>query len=517
MTSRSSSKTRLFLSLGVLLIGGGHSALQAQNADKAASERPLVIANNVEVPTFDPQKVVGVDAIIAVGNLYDRLVSLDEKSAIQPALATSWQTSPDGRVWTFKLRQDAKFHDGSPVTSEAVKFTIERAIGPNRPSSMARTYLSPIEQVDAPDPYTVVVTTKKPFAPLLNHFAHPANGAILNPAVVKAHNDDIAAAVDAGGGMYRLSSWSRNNELVLVRNEDWWGPKPAYGKVIYKPVIQAATRVIMLEKGEADVVTSIPAFEVPRLEKNPKMRVTSTNSIRAMYFAYNMKKAAFGDVKLRQALNYAVNVDGIVKAILGGHGTRARSVITHNLRFYFAGYDFKYDPDKAKSLIKEVSLPSTKLTMLAPKGRWSLDSEIAQAVAGNLRDVGLDVDLRIVGDWGQYQQALHGGDFDLAMFAWAPGSFDPDATFSSIVASTGAANFGKYSSAEADSLIRLGAESVDPAVRTKHYTELQQLLARDVPHLLLYDIVSFSAARASTCGIRVRGDEANVINDAKPC
>src|SRR5690606_29818662 len=147
---------------------------------------------------------------------------------------TSWETSADGRTWTFKLRQNAKFHDGSPVTAEAVKFSFERAIGPDRPSSLARTYLAPIERVEAPDPYTVRLVTKRPFGPLLNHLGHQTVGVSLNPAVVKAHDDALGTAVDAGSGMYKLVSWSRNNELVLARNEDWWGPKPAYARIVYK-------------------------------------------------------------------------------------------------------------------------------------------------------------------------------------------------------------------------------------------------------------------------------------------
>jgi ABC-type transport system substrate-binding protein len=483
-----------------------------------AQAQKLTVANTAETPSFDPQKVLGINSIVAIANMYDRLVYLDADGKIEPWLATKWTTSPDGKTWTFTLRHDAKFHDGTPVTAAAVKFSFDRAIGPNAPSSLARTYLRPIEKVETPDDYTVVITTKRPFAPLLNHLGHQTVGAILNPAVVAANNGDISKAVDAGSGMYKLVSWSRNNQLVLERNDGWWGPKPGYAQIIYKPVPQVGTRVIMIEKGEAGIVTNIPNFESDRLQRNKTIKVTATQSIRSMYFAFNFKSPVLQDVKVRQAINYAVNIDGIIKAVMGGHGTRSRSLITANLPFYYPAYDFTYDVAKAKTLLKEANVaPGTKLVLISPKGNYPMDSEIAQAVAGNLRDVGFDVEMRIVGDWGQYQQTMFGGQFDLGLYAWAPGSLDADGTFSPVLSSAGFNNFGKYASPEADQLIKQGTETLDPAARAEIYKKLQELIGRDVPYLLLNNVVSFSATRANVCGVHVRSDEAVILKDARPC
>lgn len=507
-----------FLKMGAVFLASGF--LVATNPlEVGAQDLPtLTVVNGVEVPTFDPQAVLGIDAIVAVANMYDRLVYLDADGEIIPWLATSWELSDDNRTWTFKLRDDARFRDGSPVNAAAVKFSFERATGEGRPASLARTYLSPIESVEAVDDYTVRIVTKQPFGPLLKHLGHQTVGVILNPAVVNANNGELRTAIDAGSGMYRLVSWERNKELVLELDPNWWGEKPGYGRVVYKPVPQISTRVIMLENGEVDVVTNIPNFEVARLGTNQKLSVKETQSIRSMYFAFNFDKEPSRNLKLRQAINHAINVDGIVAALMEGHGSRATSILTPNLEFYSAAYDFDYDVEKAKAILAEAGIaPGTKIVMASPQGRWPLDAEIAQAVAGNIRDIGLDVDLRIIGDWAQYLQTLRDGELHLSMFAWAPGSLDADGTLSSVTASTGANNYGKYKNDEVDGLIRKAAQSVDPAQRSESYAEVQRLIGQDVPYLLLQNSVSFSATSAGVCGIKVRSDEAVLIKDARPC
>lgn len=478
----------------------------------------LIVVNSVEVPTFDPQKVTGLDAIVAVANMYDRLVYLDADGTLKPWLATKWSVADDNRTWTFELRNDARFHDGTPLTSEAVKWSFERAIGPDSPSSLGKVYLSPIEKVEAPDPYTVKIITKAPFAPLLNHLGHQTAAVILNPKVAEAHGNDLSKAVDAGSGMYKLVEWQRNEQLVLERNEDWWGPKPAFKRIVYKPVPDAATRLVMLEKGEVDVVTSIPAFEVARLKQNQELKVIETSSVRAMFFAFHMAKPPVDNVKVRQAINMAVDVDGIIQAVLEGYGERARSVLTPNLPFYHAGYNFDYDLAAAQNLLQEAGVqPGASLILHSPQGRWPMDAEIAQAVAGNLTELGFDVEVRVVGDWAKYQQEQKEGQFHLTMTAWAPGSLDADGTLSAVTASTGSNNRGKYHSQRADELIKQGSGATDPATRAQHYKELQELIGTDVPYLLLHNSKAFSATRANICGVNVRGDEAHIIKDATVC
>jgi peptide/nickel transport system substrate-binding protein len=206
----------------------------------------LIIAQTTDIPTFDPQRTLGIDAIVAVAAMYDRLVYLDADNSIKPWLATSWEASANGETWTFNLRRDARFHDGTPVTSEAVKFTIDRAIGPGTGASLSKTYLAAISRVETPDPYTIRLTTGEPLAPMLRNVGHQTALAVLNPRVVAARNNDLSRAVDAGSGMFKLVEWKPNEQLVLERNDAWWGPKPAFRQVIYRPVPDAATRSIML-------------------------------------------------------------------------------------------------------------------------------------------------------------------------------------------------------------------------------------------------------------------------------
>lgn len=503
---------------GAFAIAGVGTADPRPTAGAAAKDT-LMVAQTVDIPTFDPQRVLGIDAIVAVANMYDRLVYLDYDNTIKPWLATTWDLSSDGLTWTFRMRKDARFHDGSPVTSEAVKFTIDRAIGPGSGASLSRTYLAAITKVETPDPYTVKLTTEKPLGPMLRNVGHQIALAVLNPKVVEAHRNDLSKPVDAGSGMYKLLEWKPGEVLILERNEAWWGPKSPIRQIIYKPIPDPSARSIMLEKGEADVATVLPLADVGRLKRNPAVRIIQSNSIRSTFFVMQWGKPPLNDVRVRQALNYAVDVDAIIKAVLNGYGERARSILGPTMQFYEPAFRFTYDPARARQLLAEAGVkPGTRLQIEAPQGRWPGDAEIVQALAGYLRGVGFDPHVTISGDWAHYNTVVsRSKTWDLWMTAWAPGNLDADGTFTAIVWSKGFNNNGSYANPKADELLALGRSSVDATTRGRYYKSLQELLAQDVPFLLLQTAVSFSGTRANICGVEVRGDDANLIKNARLC
>lgn len=505
------------------------SSQPAQTSTPAATPAPapkpaapakdtLVVANAVEIPTFDPQQVLGIDAIVAVANIYDRLIYMDVDGSFHPWLATKWEVSTDGRTWTFFMRKDAKFHDGSPVTSAAVKYSIERAIKPGSPSSLSKTYLNMITKIETPDDYTVAISTKEPFGPMLNHIGHQTVSTILNPKVVEANGGKLTDPVSAGSGMYKLVEWKRGEHLILERNEEWWGPKPAFKRIIYRPVPDPATRQLMLEKGEVDIATVLPLHEVPNLAKNKEIKLNEINSIRSMFFFFNMNNPTMKDVRIRQAINYAVDVNAIIKAVLSGKGVPAKSVVAPNLKYFAPVHNFAYDPAKAKALLAEAGIkPGTKISIQSPQGRWPGDVELAQAVGGYLKEIGLEPDIRIFGDWAKFLESRKDPSLHLIMIAWAPGSLDADGIFSGVFLTNGNNNYGNYSSAEADKLIKAAVSTVKDDERTAAYKQVQDLLNKDLPYLLLHNGVTYSGVRSNICGVAVRGDEAHILKDAKVC
>lgn len=491
----------------------------ANFAVAAPAKDVLIVAQTVDIPTFDPQRTLGIDAIVAVANMYDRLVYLDHDNSIKPWLATAWEASPDGETWTFRLRRDARFHDGTPVTSEAVKFTIDRAIGPGTGASLSKNYLAAITRVETPDPYTVRLTTGDPLGPMLRNVGHQTALAVLNPRVVTARNNDLSKPVDAGSGMYKLAEWKPGEALILERNDAWWGPKPYFRQIIYRPVPDASTRSIMLEKGEADLATVLPLADIARLRRSTGVRIVQSESIRSTFFFIQISKPPLNDVRVRRALNHAVDVEAIIKSVLSGYGQRQRSILGTKMEFYDPVFRFEYDPHRARSLLAEAGVrPGTKLVIAGPQGRWPGDSEIVQAVGGYLRAVGFDPQLMITGDWANYNTVLsRSKTWDLYMTGWAPGNLDADGTFTAITWSKGFNNYSGYSNPNADALIEQARSSIDSKVREKYYKALQQLLAQDVPYLLLQTAVSFSGTRANICGVGVRGDDAHLVKDAKVC
>jgi ABC-type transport system substrate-binding protein len=409
------------------------------------------------------------------------------------------------------MRGDAKFHDGTPVTADAVKYTIERAVGPGTGASLSKTYLAAIIRVDTPDARTVRLTTKDPLGPMLRNVGHQTALAVLNPKVVDAHNNDLSKPVDAGSGMYKLADWKPGEQLVLERNDQYWGRKPVWKRVVMRFIPNDSARIAALV---------LPLADIPRLKKNREVRIIESNSIRSTFFSIQMgRPGPMMDVRVRRAINYAVDVNAIIKSVLGGYGQRERSVMGTNMEFYSPAYQFTYDPGKARQLLAEANVKrGTPVVIEGPQGRWPGDAEIVQAVAGYLQAIGFAPQVHISGDWA-YQSTVtaRAKTWDLFMTAWAPGNLDADGTFTALTWSKGFNNYGNYVSPNADALIEQARASIDPKVRDRYYKALQALLAQDVPYLLLQTAVSFSGTRADVCGVQVRGDDANLIKDARAC
>ncbi len=517
--SRRELLRRFGYSAGGVALASMLASVDPRLVSAASVKDTLVIAQTADLGTFDPQRVVGIDAIVAAANMYDRLVYLDADHTVKPWLATSWEVSPDTLTWTFRLRRDARFHDGSPVTSEAVRFSINRAIGPGSGPSLSRTYLSAIAGVETPDPYTVRLTTQEPFGPMLRNVGHQTALAILNPRAVEARGGDLAKPIDVGGGMYKLVEWKPGEQLVLERDDNWWGPKPFFRRVIYKPVPDPTARSIMLEKGDADLATVLPLADVPRLGKDRALRLIQSNAVRVMFFDINVTRSLMNDVRIRKALNHAVDVETIIKSVLSGFGQRAVSLLAPSLEFYYPSYKFEYDPARARQLLSEAGVkPGTKVQIVGPQGRYPGDAEITQAVAGYLRRVGLEPELNIVGDYARYVSSVGPSKaWDLALDSWAPGNLDADGTFTALLGSRSSLNWSGYANSKADDLIGQARGSVDPKTRERYYRALQMLVGQEVPALLLHVAASFSGTRSNICGVEVRGDDANLIKNAKTC
>lgn len=371
-----------------------------------AAARGLVVAIKTEPTSMDPQYHALTPNIQLSQTLFDSLACADAELVARPCLAQSWTAS--GNTWTFKLRPGIKFSDGSPLTSADVVFTFDR-VGkvPNSPSSY-KIYLQKVEKFEAVDPLTVRLTTSEPY-PLLP--TNMANLPILSAkaAAGPAAEGKTTTELNAGNGLvgagpYRFVSWKRGSEIVFERNPYYWGPAPAWDKVIYRPISNPAARVAALLAGDVDLIEDPPTDDLERLQKDPKLTVVTKASNRIIYVALDQHgeatpgiqgtngKNPLLDRRVREALSLAIDRQALVARTMGGVATAAAQLLPYPM--FGASKNLvtavKTDPERAKALLKEAGYPDGfTLVLGTPNGRYINDVKVAQTLAAMWTRIGV--------------------------------------------------------------------------------------------------------------------------------
>lgn len=332
---------------------------EASPTSDATQSKILRIASNATINTWDPRAACGREPMYMMGNTYETLLIANPPGSAEPfspCLATSWSVSDDGLTWTFKIREGVKFHDGTPLTAAAVKYSLEST--KDYGQGAAFMWLS-MKSCTAPDDYTVEITTDEPLP--LGMFVSAINASyIFSPASEGKDDAWWNAPNEMGTGPYKLVSYKPNEEIVFERNEDYWGgwKEGQFDKVVVKQVAEAATHRQMLEAGEVDFADMISYDAAPAMESNPNVKIYAVESLKNMFVMFNVERKPLDNVKVRQALSYAIPYDDIVKAATNGYATQARGIIPVGC---FPHDDstpqYTYDPEKAKQLLAEAGYP----------------------------------------------------------------------------------------------------------------------------------------------------------------
>ncbi|MBI3997677.1 MAG: hypothetical protein HY355_01500, partial [Armatimonadetes bacterium] len=320
----------------------------------AQTDRPLVYAQNVPITAMDTAGTsigtvypAGYEAMFLV---YDNLVGFNDKMQIVPQLATEWSVSRDGLTWTFRLRRGVTFHDGGPFDADAAVFHIQRQIdvATNRSN---RPLWDPLTAVRKIDDFTIAISTQKPYGALLSTLAH-GSGGIVSPAAVRRLGEGFARA-PVGTGPYMFERLDTGTELVLRRNDTYWGGRPGFSRIILRHVPDPTTRIALLQSGQVDVINAIPPENVAQLQGNPAIEVVARPALRTFGFAFNLNRKFFQDVRVRHAFNYAVNRGPVIKAIFKDYATPIDSPLSPFTAGYSPVGSWAYDVDRAKSLMNE--------------------------------------------------------------------------------------------------------------------------------------------------------------------
>lgn len=453
-----------------------------KNGAKKVKEE-LIIAQDGESKSLDIHQ--GNDGFSLRANrlIYSRLVEADENMQIHPGLAESWQQLDD-RTMQFKLRKGIKFHNGDDFTAEDVKFSFERMMNSPRIAFV----LPPIERIDVVDDYTVNIVTKTPFGPLLAHLSHPALGMVSKKLLTE--NPEALKEKPIGTGSYKFKEWIYGDKLVLEKNEDFYDKNERGLKyIIFKNVVEASNRAIGLETGEIDIATPISSVDEENIKNNPKLQLLTKPSISYTYIGMNMTKAPLNDIRVRKAINYAIDKQAIIDVILNGNGKIATSPIAPGVfGFTDKTKNYEYNVEKAKELMKEAGYENGFTTsMLVFSGE--ANTQTAEIVQAYLKEIGIDLKIEIV-EVSAYWDMTERGVHNLFLGSWGVVTGDADYGLYAMYHSSakgGAGNRDFYENEEVDELLDKAKTEIDSETRKKLYEEAQILIVNDAPDVMLYN------------------------------
>jgi peptide/nickel transport system substrate-binding protein len=464
--------------------------------------------------SLNPNLSSGTDSIWAVGGVYSGLIQLNDKIEALPDLAESWTISPDGKRYEFKLRQNARFHDGTPVTSADVQYTVEEVSGKYQ-SLFVPAYQN-MTSIETPDPYTIVFNLKNPSAVFIQALGvgqlnilpkHLYEG--TDPRQNPYNQNPI------GSGPYKFKEWVKGDHITLVRNDDYFKGKPYLDQYVARIIPDPGARVAAFQKGDVDYMGAVyvPRDAVPDLRKLPGIQVNEhAGQAGNQLLMFNTQKKPLDDVRVRQAIATGIDQQAIVdKAYFGIAATPATSHFMADLtNFYDPTVQLpKYDVARANQLLDDAGFAKGADGIRFKLGlafitALDADNRSANVIKDNLRDVGIQVDLQPKETATIGKDVFNDANFDMATVGLTSRG-DPAIGISRIYHSSGIgisfANGSRYNNPEVDKLLDQGDAATDLAVRKTAYSQVQQILARDMPAFPEVDRGQIELARPDVGGI----------------
>ncbi len=395
---------------------------QADGQEAMGAEKELVIVQGTEPWTMDMQWVTA-QVIVNVGNhIQQTLLDYDHSMTLQPNLAVSWEQI-EPTVWQYKLREGVEFSNGEPLNAEQVKFSFDRVMAPDS-DSMRKGETRYVSSVEIVDDLTINFHTNG-VIPLFDLYV-TAKFPIVPEGYITEHGSEHFASNPVGTGPYVLEEWVKDDHITLRKNPNYWGDEPEIDVLTFRTVPDIASRVATLLAGEADIATDLQPATVQEVENREGLSVVSRPGMRSVFLLFNTKiDTPVTDRRVRQAINYAVDKDAIIENILDGFGKKLEGqVLSEEYWGYQAALEaYPYDPDKAKELLAEAGYPDGfDLRIVSPRGRYMMDAEISQAVAGQLKEVGINATVDTL-EWGVFseeQYSHEGGPIFLLGYMTVP-------------------------------------------------------------------------------------------------
>ncbi|MGY6030270.1 glutathione ABC transporter substrate-binding protein GsiB [Phytobacter sp. AG2a] len=490
----------------------GVAVAAALAAAPALAAKDVVVAVASNFTTLDPYDANDTLSQAVAKSFYQGLFGLDKDMKLQNVLAESYTVSDDGLVYTIKLRQGVKFQDGTDFNAEAVKANLDRASNADNKLKRYNLYKN-IAKTDAVDATTVKVTLKEPFSAFINILAHPAT-AMISPKALAQYGKEIGFH-PVGTGPYSLETWNQTDFVKVKKNPDYWQKGlPKLDSITWRPVVDNNTRAAMLQTGEAQFAFPIPYEQAALLEKNSKLELVASPSIMQRYISLNVTQKPFDNPKVREAINYAINRQALVKVAFAGYATPATGIVPPTLAYAQSYPAWKYDPAKARELLKEAGFPNGFSTTLWSSHNHSTAQKVLQFTQQQLAQVGIKAQLTAM-DAGQRAaevEAKGQKESGVRMFytGWSASTGEADWALSPLFASQNwpptLFNTAFYSNPQVDKDLVDALKTTNSEEKARLYKDAQDTIWKESPWVPLVVEKLVSAHNKNLTGFYIMPD-----------
>ena len=504
------------------------AAVELAEGESVSQDTDITAAMLVDFTTMDPMDTSDTLSGGIQRLMMDGLFGFDDDMKIIPMLATDYEANDDATEFTIHLREGIQFSDGTPWNAEAAKANFDRWGDKNLGLKRTTLLCNVLKETEIVDDYTVKVTLQSPFGAFIPTLAHPAC-VVMSPAVIAKGNEECAKN-PVGTGQYTFVEWVAGEHATIALNKDWWGynadicggtalvdPDAGFKTITFKPVSENATRVAMLQSGDAQFIWPVPTESIETLRGDSNVAVGQEEGIVVRYLMMNNQKAPFNDVRVRQAINYAINKDAYCAVVKNGVATPATSIIGPNVQFYKGNDVYAYDIEKAKSLLAEAGYPDGFKTSIMCASTTAnlkqcefLQQQLAQVA---LESAVVNQKIQDVNVPGSEAEV------DMYVIGWSPSTGDADWGIRPLMAiesePPASYNICYYENEEVDQLLKDALSTADDAKRAEAYAKAQDIIWEESPLVCLANDNNTWASSAKMVDAKVFPDNCLNLRNAK--
>ncbi len=499
---------------GALVLGGCTGQQEpADQAEQGETEKggTLVIANVSDMTGLDPIHISDAPSSMIAGRVYDQLIARNTEGEHVAELAKDWEVTDNGKVWTFELQEGVTFHDGSEFNAEVVKFHINRVKDEEEGSAFRSKFLQ-ITEVKVLDEYKVQMILEEPNVAFIDNVLTTNAGYIPSMKAIKEKGDQFPQE-PVGSGPFAFDEWVSGEEVVLSKNEDYWKGAPQLDQVVFRVIPEASTQIMELETGGVNYVLKVPKEDLERLENNEDINVYSEPGYNVRTFFMNPFQNPFQDVKVRKAVNLALNVDSMVEALAAGLVSPADCWLPQSSRFHPDEVPkYGFDLEEAKALLEEAGWvdedgdgirekdgQKLEVTIMSPDGRYIQDKQFSEAAQAQLKKIGMDLKVQVK-EWGSFVDSFFGAEFQMAFIGWAQSTGEASIFLDPWLKSDGRANVTGYSNEEIDQLLDQALKTTEFEARKDLYEQVIEKAHEEALWVYLYSANDLAAVRSEVKG-----------------